>query len=209
MSGLASPSRRYVDPEDSYTAVTAPLWRRGLAGAADWTLAGVAYLVALIAAGLVQTVAETAGEASGSIAFWVTEVAALAVILAYFTALLASGHTLGMRALDIHVRAFAGGEAPGAVRSFARSVLGLVVATATLNAYSYLAGEPQFGELSSFEQAAGRAAVAVAAAGALGQLWLLLDPEGRTVWDRLTGLVVVEDIVPSSLPDRLWSPWGT
>jgi hypothetical protein len=38
---------------------------------------------------------------------------------------------------------------------------------------------------------------------------MLLDRSGRTLWDRLTGLAVVEDIVPTSMPDRLWSPWGT
>ena len=41
-----------------------------------------------------------------------------------------------------------------------------------------------------------------------GQLWQLVDPAGRTIWDRLTGLVVVEDVVPKSAPDRLWTPWG-
>ncbi|HEX2044017.1 MAG TPA: RDD family protein [Gaiellaceae bacterium] len=206
---MGSSSRSYVDPEGGYTAAPAPSWRRAVAAAVDWTLAGVAYLVALIAAGLVQAVAATAGETPGAVAFWVTEVAALGVILAYFTGLLASGHTLGMRALDIHVRAAASGEAPGLARSFTRSVLGLVLATATLNAYAYMTGEPALGELTSVEEAAGRAAVGVAAAGALGGLWRVLDAEGRTVWDRLTGLVVVEDIVPSALPDRLWSPWGT
>lgn len=206
---MASSPRSYADPAGGYTAVTAPLWRRGLAAGIDWVLAGVAYLIALIAAGIVQTIAEIAGETPGAIAFWATEAAAVAVILLYFTGFFVSGHTLGMRALDIHVRAFAHGEAPGRLRSFARSVLGLVLATATLNAYAYLAGEPRLGELTSVEEAAGRAAVAVAAAGTLGQLWLLVDAEGRTLWDRLTGLVVVEDIVPATMPDRLWSPWGT
>jgi hypothetical protein len=49
----------------------------------------------------------------------------------------------------------------------------------------------------------------VAGASLLGQLWMLVDGEGRTLWDRLTGLVVVEDIVPASMPERLWSPWRT
>jgi uncharacterized RDD family membrane protein YckC len=209
MSGLASSRRRYVDPEGTYLAVPAPLWRRGLAGAVDWTLAGVAYLIALIVAGVVQAVAGAAGDTSASVAFWITEIAAAGVIVAYFAALLASGHTLGMRALDIHVRSFAQGEAPGRVRALLRGLLGLALATAALNAYSYLGGEPLVGELSEFEQTAGRVSVVVAAAAGLGQLWMLVDSEGRTLWDRLTGLVVVEDIMPTTMPDRLWSPWGT
>jgi uncharacterized RDD family membrane protein YckC len=208
---LASSGRstRYVDPEGTYTAAAAPLWRRGLAGAVDWVLAGVAYLVALIAAGIVQAVAWVAGDVPGTIAFWITEIAALGVIVAYFTGMLASGHTLGMRALDVHVRASVEGGPPSLARAFGRSLLGLVFATATLNAYSYVAGEPPLGELTALEEAAGRVALAVVAVAAAGQAWMLLDREGRTAWDRLTGLVVVEDILPTSVPDRLWSPWGT
>jgi uncharacterized RDD family membrane protein YckC len=209
MSELASSSRRYVDPEGSYSAVPAPLWRRGLAGTVDWVLAGVLYLIALIVAGLVQALVGVAGDTPRTVAFWITELAALCVILGYFTGLLASGHTLGMRALDIHVRSFAYGEPPGLVRALLRSVLALELATATLNAYSYLQGEPPLGQFTSFEQAAGRTAVGLAALAGLGQLWMLGDRAGRTLWDRLTGLVVIEDIVPTSMPDRLWSPWGT
>jgi hypothetical protein len=35
------------------------------------------------------------------------------------------------------------------------------------------------------------------------------DPAGRGLWDRLFGLAVIEDMVPSSMPERLWTPWGT
>ena len=49
----------------------------------------------------------------------------------------------------------------------------------------------------------------VAARAIAGGLWKLVDREGRTLWDRLFGLVVVEDVVPATMPDRLWSPWGT
>jgi len=41
-----------------------------------------------------------------------------------------------------------------------------------------------------------------------GHLWQIRDPGGRSVWDRLAGLAVIEDMVPSTMPDRLWSPWG-
>jgi uncharacterized RDD family membrane protein YckC len=204
---LDSSPRKYVDPSGAYTASHAPLWRRGLAGAIDWGLAGVAYLVALIVAGVFQAVGDAIGGSVDSVVFWISEVAAVGVILAYFTGFLASGHTLGMRALDIHVRSGATGQPPGLGRAFLRSLLGLGFAIGALNAYAYLQGTSPVGELTSVQEAVGRAAVGVVVVAAAGQLWMLADPSGRTVWDRLTGLVVVEDIVPSRMPDRLWAPW--
>jgi uncharacterized RDD family membrane protein YckC len=208
MSALASSRRRYADPRGNYTASSAPLWRRGLAAAIDWALAGVLYLLALIVAGMVQAVAGLVGGRPETIAFWISEIAALGVIVAYFAGLSATGHTIGMRAVDIHVRACGTGEAPGLGRAVLRGLIGLALAAATLNAYSYIQGKPPVGEFSTFEETVGRVAVAVAVAGGVGQLWMLLDSAGRTLWDRLAGLVVVEDILPTSMPDRLWAPWG-
>ena len=51
--------------------------------------------------------------------------------------------------------------------------------------------------------------IAVASIAFLGHLWQLRDPAGRGLWDRLFGLAVIEDMVPSSMPERLWTPWGT
>jgi uncharacterized RDD family membrane protein YckC len=208
MSASVSSGRRYADPRGAYTASSAPLWRRGLAAAIDWALAGVLYLLALIVAGMAQAIAELFGGGVRSVVFWITEVAALGMIVAYFSGLLASGHTIGMRALDIHVRAVATGKAPGLGRAVLRSLFGLAFAVATLNAYSYIQGKPPLGEFSTFEETAGRVAVTVAVAGGIGQLWMLIDSAGRTLWDRLTGLVVVEDIMPTTMPDRLWAAWG-
>jgi len=49
----------------------------------------------------------------------------------------------------------------------------------------------------------------VASIAFFGHLWQLRDPAGRGLWDRLFGLAVIEDMVPSSMPERLWTPWGT
>lgn len=209
MSGLASSPRKYVHPGGEYTASTAPLWRRGLASALDWGLAGVAYLLLLIPAGALDAIGELFGGAAGRALTVFGHVVAVSAIVAYFTFLLRSGHTMGMRALDIHVRAHDQGREPGLVRSLARALLALLLGVAVVNAYSYLQGRPLLGEFSSLEQVVGEVAVVIAGAGLLGQLWMLVDGEGRTLWDRLTGLVVVEEIVPTSMPDRLWSPWRT
>lgn len=169
----------------------------------------MSYLLVLIPMGIVQTLGQEVGGRGGEALFWLAQALALAVIVGYFTYFLSSGHTLGMRALDIHVFAYETGREPGRSRSLLRAVLGLALATAVVNAYSYLLGDPFLGEFTSFERRVGSMATAVALVALAGQLWKLADPLGRTVWDRLTGLVVVEDIVPASMPDRLWSPWGT
>jgi RDD family len=163
--------------------------------------------LALIVAGVLQAIGEAIGDTVGSVVFWISELAAAGVILAYFGAMLASGHTIGMRALDIHVRTGASGQPPTVGRAVLRGTLGLAFATATLNAYAYTQGTP-FGELTTFEETAGRVAVVVMAVAAAGQLWMLVDPVGRTLWDRLTGLVVLEDMMPTEMPERLWAPWG-
>lgn len=208
-SGSASSVRSYWPEDRSYLASPAPLWRRGTAAAIDWTLAGVCYLLVLIPLGIIQTLGLELGGPGGSILVGLAQAAALAVLVAYFTYFLASGHTLGMRALDIHVVAHRTGREPGLPRSFARALVGLGLATGVVNAYAYLAGEPFLGQFSAFERRVGSVATVVALLALAGQLWKLADPFGRTLWDRLTGLVVVEDIVPASMPDRLWSPWGT
>lgn len=208
-SALASSPRKYAHPQGEYTASAAPLWRRGLASALDWALAGIVYLLLLIPVGILEAIAELLGGAAGRALTTFGHVAAISAILAYFTFLLRSGHTMGMRALDIHVIAYGHGREPGFGRSLVRALLALLLGGALLNAYAYLGGWEGIGGLSSFQRSVGEAAVIVTAVGLLGQLWMLVDGEGRTLWDRLTGLAVIEDIVPASMPDRLWSPWRT
>ncbi len=210
MSAPASSFHRSYAPADGrYTARAAPLWRRGVAAALDWTLAGCLYLLLLIPAGMLEIIGDLVGGAARTALVTLGQAAALGGLFAYFTFFLRSGHTLGMRALDIHVRAHESGDAPSVARSLPRAVLGLVFATATVTAYAYVQGTPVAGEFTPGEREIGTIAVAVATAALLGQLWKLVDPEGRTAWDRLAGLVVVEDIVLATMPDRLWTPWGT
>lgn len=208
-SASASSRRSYVPSDETYTAEPAPLWRRGLASAIDWAIVGVAYLLLLIPLGVVEGLGRTIGGPAEPALLGVSQALSLTVLAGYFTYFLMSGHTLGMRALDIHVFAFESGRAPGLPRALARSVLALVLAAASLNAYLYLTGRPLLGEFSDFERTVASVAIPVAVAALVGELWMLVDRQRRTVWDRLTGLVVVEEVVPTSMPDRLWTPWGT
>jgi uncharacterized RDD family membrane protein YckC len=208
---LASSRRRpgYAHPEGEWTAVAAPLWRRSVASGIDWGLAAVLYLLLLIPAGMLEVIGGLFEGAVESAFAAVGHLVAVSAIVAYFTFLLRSGHTLGMRALDIHVFAHGSGREPGLPRSFARGLLALGLGVAVLNAYSYLRGWEPVAGLSATERAVGEVSVVAAAVAILGELWMLVDPERRTLWDRLTGLVVVEDVVPASLPDRLWRTWST
>ena len=198
----------YAPADGSYRAVAAPLSRRAAASGVDWLLVFVSFLVVSIPLGMVQTVAEALGGPIGEVLFWLAQALALVVVIAYFGYFLATGHTMGMRAFDIHVFEHATGRESPPLRSTARGLLALAFFFATTNAYAYVAGH-RYLPLTRLEQIREGIAIAVALVALGGGLWKLVDGEGRTVWDRLFGLVVVEDVVPASMPDRLWSPWGT
>jgi uncharacterized RDD family membrane protein YckC len=187
--------------------VAAPLWRRGAASAVDWTLVFTLYIIASYPLGVLQTLGDAVGGVPADIAFVLTHAAALAVVAAYFAYFVASGHTLGMRALDIHVFSHRSGREPHVVQASARGLLSVGFFLATINAYGLLRGRPE--GLTDMEETWRTLASAGVLLAVAGQLWKLVDAEGRSVWDRLFGLVVVEDVVPASMPDRLWSPWGT
>jgi uncharacterized RDD family membrane protein YckC len=210
MSALAWLHRRQVpyQPDDgSYRAVAAPLWRRGAASALDWVLVFFSFLILSYPLGMIQTLGDAIGGVWADVVFDLTQALGLGVVAAYFAYFFWTGHTLGMRAFDIHVFAAGSGGEPHPARAAARGLLSVGFFLAAIDAYGLSRGG--LSEELSDTQAAWRT---VAITGTLivlaGQFWQLIDPAGRTIWDRLTGLVVVEDIVPKSMPDRLWTPWG-
>jgi uncharacterized RDD family membrane protein YckC len=198
----------YAPADGAYRASAAPLWRRAAAGGVDWLLVFVVYLIVSIPLGMIQALGDALGGAADDALFAFTEAVALGVIAAYFAYFLATGHTLGMRALDIHVFSYESGREPHLARAVARSLLALGFFLATVNAYGLLRGEHE-GGLTDAQETWRAVTVTVVLVAIAGGLWKLVDREGRTLWDRLFGLVVVEDVVPATMPDRLWSPWGT
>jgi uncharacterized RDD family membrane protein YckC len=173
----------------------------------DWGIVTVCYLLANIPLGVVQATANEVGGALETGVFVVTQLAALAVVAGYFAFFLSTGHTLGMRATDIHVVEAQSGRSPTLPRAAARSVLSVLFFLASFTAYTYVLGHYDT-PLSSFHEAARAVSIAVASLAFFGHLWQLRDRAGRSIWDRLAGLAVVEDMIPASMPDRLWSPWG-
>ena len=209
VSSLRRPAPVYKPADGTYRAVAAPLWRRAVASAIDWILVFVAFLIVSIPLGMIETLGRTIGGLFGDAVVYLVDALALGVVVAYFGYFLSTGHTMGMRALDIHVFSHATGREPHAVRAVARSSLSLVFFLAAFKAYTLTRGWHGNEGLTDREETWRDLAATVSTVALIGGLWKIGDSEGRTLWDRLTGLVVVEDVVPTSMPGRLWSPWGT
>ena len=203
-----NPLPEYRPPDGSYRATAAPLSRRLVGGLVDWTIVTVVFLIAQIPLGVIQAT----GDEIGGITFWslffLTQAAGLAVVAGYFAFFFSTGHTLGMRAADIHVVGAGTGRSPALARATVRGVLAVVFFLASFTAYTYVLGHYDT-PLSTFHQVSRVVSIAVASLAFFGHMWQLRDRAGRGIWDRLCGLVVIEDMVPSSMPERLWTPWGT
>ena len=202
------PLPEYHPSDGSYRATAAPLTRRFVAGLVDWTVVTVFFLIAQIPLGVLQAT----GDEIGGITFWsvffVTQAAGLAIVAGYFAFFFSTGHTLGMRAADIHVVGAGSGRQPALASAAGRGVLAVVFFLASFTAYTFLLGNYDT-PLSTFHQVSRAASIMVASLAVFGHLWQLGDPAGRGLWDRLCGLAVIEDMVPTSMPERLWTPWGT
>jgi uncharacterized RDD family membrane protein YckC len=203
------PAPGYSPADGAYRAVAAPLWRRGIASGIDWLLAFVLFLIASYPFGMIQILGDAIGGPFGGILYYASEALTLAVVPAYFAYFLLSGHTMGMRALDIHVFSHRSGREPHIVQAVLRALLALLFFYFSLKAYTLVRGFHGNGGLSEREELWRDVSLTIAGAAILGNLWKLVDSDGRTIWDRLVGLVVVEDVVPATMPGRLWSPWGT
>jgi RDD family len=178
----------------------AALRRRCLASAIDWVLCGA---VLLVIAGFVSFPMEAAarddfGNVSNDVLWRVARCVLAVPILLYFGVYLRTGHTLGMRALDFHVRVARTGRAPGLVRSAARASLAVVFAAAAYVAWFHLSTKPPAPEDPYrpyyWEPAHVTVVIAewITAAAVLGKLWGWVDRNGRSLWDHLFGLAFLE-----------------
>jgi RDD family len=198
----------YIAPDGSYSATYPSLRRRLAAGAVDWVLCWVIVLLASIVGGIVQGVGVTTIDTGGpgivlGVALVVLSQLLLAApIVAYFAVYWSLGSTLGMRALDIELVEDRTGVPPTWKRTVPRAVVAFLIALAVLNvSFAYAGGVD---ELGAFERALVAASVGVAAVGVAAKAWLLVDPRRRSAFDRLFGLVYVEEFVYT---DARPSPW--
>jgi RDD family len=198
----------YIAPDGSYSATYPSVRRRFAAGTVDWVLCWVIFLLASIVGGIVQGVGVASVDAGGpgvvlGVALVVlSQLMIAAPIVAYFAVYWSLGSTLGMRALDIELVEDRTGVPPTWKRTVPRAVIAFLIALAVLNVYFAYSGGVD--ELNAFERALVAASVAVAAVGVAAKAWLLIDPRRRSAFDRLFGLVYVEEFVYS---DARPSPW--
>jgi uncharacterized RDD family membrane protein YckC len=200
----------YIAPDGSFSATYPGILRRIGAGAVDWVLCWVVYLIASIVGGIVQGVGETSLDAGGAgtplgVALVVlSQLLVAASIVAYFAYYWSQGSTLGMRALDFELVQDATGRPPSLTRTVPRAVVACLVALAVLNVYLASPGRPEGDPFNAFERALIVASIAVAGIGLAAKALVLVDPRRRSGFDRLFGLVYVEELV---FTHARRSPW--
>lgn len=200
----------YIAPDHAFTA-TYPSPRRRLgAGAADWAIASVLFLVASIVGGVFQAVGLVASDAGdlrgipGSALLLLSQAIVAAPVVGYFTLYWSTGSTLGMRAVDIELVSETTGRSPGWPRALLRACTAFVIAYAVNTVYLVLASEPLDG-YSPLERTVITASVVIVSAAAAAKVWMLVDEQRRSLLDRLFGLVYVEDLVFSRDAPLPWS----
>lgn len=200
----------FIAPDRSYTA-TYPSFRRRLgAGAVDWAIASVLFLVASIVGGVFEAVGVVSSGAGdlrgipGSAFLIVSQAIVAAPVVGYFAAYWTTGSTLGMRALDIELVRAATGRSPRWPLTVARACLAFVIAFAVNTVYLVLASDPLDG-YTSLERTLITGSVVVVSAAAPAKLWMLVDERRQSLLDRLFGIVYVEDLVFSREAPLPWS----
>jgi RDD family len=155
------------------------------ASAIDWVLCGVVLLLvaAFVAFPMEAAARDDLGNVSNDV-LWKVARSVLAVpVLLYFGLYLRTGHTLGMRALDFHVRVASTGRAPGLARSAVRACLAVLFAAAAYVAWFGLFTEPPAPEdpFRQYHWQPAHVTVVTAewitAVAVLGKLWSLGRPE--------------------------------
>ncbi len=201
---------QYADPAGIYVASYAAPWRRVAAGAIDWTLCYVAFLVVSIPLGAVQALGAVSwregdfGGLPGQVLFVVTQLLTVAPVIAYFGLLLPTSQTLGMNALELRVVSTKTGRAPSYVTAILRGVLATVMAASFYVTYLVATGFDSR-ELDATSSRILDAAHVLVFAGAASALAMMLTPASRSLFDRLFGTAVIDDL--EAVTPRM-GPWG-
>jgi uncharacterized RDD family membrane protein YckC len=201
----------YIAPDETFSATYPSILRRFGAGAIDWVLCSVAYLIASIVAGLFQALGMTSREEGdlggipGTTLIVVSQLIVAAPIVAYFAYYWMEGSTLGMRAVDIELVREVTARPPGWKRAVPRAILAFLVALALVNVYFASSARPYGEAFTSYERALVVVSIAVAAVGLAAKAWILVDPCRRSAFDRLFGIVYVEEFVFTNAPRSPWT----
>jgi hypothetical protein len=202
----------FVSPDGSYSAMYPSVVRRLGAGAIDWGLCAILYLLGSIVGGIFGTVGLTSWDAGdlrgipGATLIAISQLLIAAPVVAYFGAYWRTGSTLGMRALDIELAREETGAPPRWGRAIARGCVAFVLALAVNNVYLVLGGDP-FEDYSTVQQAVIVVSFALVAVLLAAKAAMFVDEQRRSLLDRAFGLVYLEELVFTRRDEGPW-PWS-
>jgi uncharacterized RDD family membrane protein YckC len=190
---------RFCDPSRRYLASFAAAWRRLVAGTVDWGICFVTYLVIGIPLGVVEALGATMyddrtfGRLPGAALAVVAQVLSFIPFVAYFAYLWPTSQTFGMRVMDIRLVCAGTGRGPSRRRAILRAVIAMVVAAGV---YLVVMRETSFekSHLDHLSRVLMTGAYALAIVAGVSALTSLVSPTGRSLFDRIFGTVVVDDL---------------
>jgi uncharacterized RDD family membrane protein YckC len=202
--------RRFTDPAGRYIARFATPWRRVVAAAVDWGICYVLFLLVSIPLGMVQTVGAVSRDAGdlggvpGHVVLVAAQLLIFASIVAYWTILLPTSHTFGMRVMDIRVVSRRTGRGPSYAVAVIRGAIATLIAAAVYAVYldRTTVAERELDETSLFLL---DVSYAVTGAAVLSALVMLATPSHRSILDRVFGSAVLDEL--ESTEPKL-GPWG-
>jgi RDD family protein len=202
----------FLAPDGTYSAMYPSVVRRLGAGAIDWSLCVILYLLGSIVGGVFASVGLTSWEAGdlrgipGATLITISQLLIAVPIVAYFAAYWHTGSTLGMRALDIELAREETGLPPGWGRAVARGCVAFVLALAVNNVYLVRGGD-SFDEYSTVQQVVIVVSYALVALLVAAKATMFLDERRRSLLDRAFGLVYLEELVFTHRDQGPW-PWS-
>lgn len=202
--------RRYADPSDRYFARFGSPWRRAYAAVIDWGICYALFLFVSIPLGMVQTVGRVSWEAGdfggtpGHAVVLVTQALVIVPVLAYWTLMLPTSQTYGMRLADIRQVSVRTGNGLSYLGAGVRAVVATVTAIAVYAVFLDVTAwdEARLDDTSSFLL---DASYVVAAIGCTSALVMLLSRTHRSLFDRVSGTAVVDEL-EATVPHV--GPWG-
>ena len=202
----------FLAPDGTYSAMYPTVVRRFGAGAIDWSLCAVLYLLASIVGGVFQAVGLTSWDSGdlrgvpGATLLAISQLVVAVPIVAYFAAYWHAGSTLGMRAVDIELVREETGAPPGWGRAVARACVAFVLALAVNNVYLVFGGDPLAGYTTAQQVII---VVSFVLVGVLlaAKATMFFDERRRSLLDRAFGLVYLEELVFTRLDQGPW-PWA-
>ena len=202
----------FAAPDGSYSAMYPSVLRRLGAGAVDWSLCVVLYLLGSIVGGVFQAVGLTSWDAGdlrgipGATLLAISQLLVALPVVAYFAAYWHTGSTLGMRALDIELVREETGLPPGWGRAIPRACVAFVLALAVNNVYLVIGADP-FEGYSTAQRAVIVVSFVLVAFLLAAKATMFVDERRRSLLDRTFGLVYLEELVFTRAERGPW-PWA-